>query len=175
MNVPYSPLTLSQKYAYSFQQIFGPAQILALGFRAGFSELAKRPEYWGGGAGGFGVRMASHFGDSLIRQNIAFGVRALDHEDPRYFRLGKGSVLTRVKYSVVHTFLVHKDDGGYMLAYSRLVADYTVPFITREWHASKDRGIGDGLQSGTITFAVQSCMNLSREFLPDLRQKFLHR
>ena len=51
----------------------------------------------------------------------------------------------------------------------------TVPFISREWRPAKEQGAGIAFQSAAISLSVASSMNLSREFLPDLRKKFLKR
>jgi len=55
------------------------------------------------------IRFASYFGESLLKRNIEFGVRAVDHRDPRYFRLGRGRPGLRVGHACFHTFVVHND------------------------------------------------------------------
>jgi hypothetical protein len=125
----YSPLDLKHKYLYSLNEMTGPAQWIGFAVHAGLDQAEKAPNAWGNGPDSFGVRMANHFGRSFLRSNIAFGVRAVDGEDPRYFRLGKGSGMTRTKYALTRAFLSRKDDGGWMPAYSRFAADYASPFL----------------------------------------------
>src|SRR5580658_2591223 len=114
----YAPLNLKQKYLYSMGEIFGPDRLVAVAGYAILDQLGVRPVQWGKRPSSLAVRFASHFGDSLLKHNIEFAVRALDHEDPRYFRSGHGRPWTRVGHAVVHTFVVHNDRGGWMPAYS---------------------------------------------------------
>ena len=162
----YTPLDLKQKYLYSINEIFGISPLLAIAAHAALDQAGVRPAVWGRTPQSFAVRIASHFGDSLLRHNVEFGVRALDHEDPRYFRSGQGNGWQRAKYAVVHTFVVHNDNGRMMPAYSLFVTDYGVPFVVSQWrpHALS------GLESGTLGIGIGMGTNLFHEFLPDLKK-----
>jgi len=105
-----------------------------------------------------------------LRQNIAFGVRAFDHEDPRYFRSGHGNVLSRVRYAAIHTFLVRNDNGSSMPAYSLFVSASTMPFIAQSWRPesfSTARGFG----GAGVCIGVAMATNIWDEFWPDLRAR----
>ena len=78
--------------------------------------------------------MASGFGQQLVREQIEFGVWAIDHEDPRHRAVGCNGVWPRTKYAIVHTFVARRDDGGQMPAYSRFIGDYGAGFVSREWY-----------------------------------------
>ena len=84
---------------------------------------------------------------AFVKEALAFGVRAVDGEDPRYARSGQAKLWTRVRYAVRHTFEVHSRNGGYMPAYS-LFANYAMPFIAQEWYPGQ-RHAGRELGSGT--------------------------
>jgi hypothetical protein len=134
------------------------------------SRLCWYRNTWGLGAGAIGPRIASDFGRRFLRQNIAFGVRALDHEDPRYFRSGQGNVLSHVRYAAIHTFLVRNDNGSAMPAYSLFVSASTMPFIAQSWRPesfSMARGFG----GGGVSIGVALATNIWNEFWPDLRAK----
>jgi hypothetical protein len=169
----YTPLTLAEKYKFSLNKVFGPSAMLAAGLHAGLDQAGVGPHDWGRGSDAFGVRLASRFGRSLVRQNVAFGVRALDHEDPRYFVSGQGGPLKRTWYAMVHTFVVHNDNGSMMPAYSRFVADYGMPFIAQQWRPGRFRTVPEGLGAGTCALGLGVGMNIGREFWPDLRKKLL--
>jgi hypothetical protein len=162
------PLDLGQKYLYSLDRIAGPTAWLSYAAGAGIDQLWKKPGSWGDNSESFGDRMASHLGMRLVHENIAFGVRALDHEDPRYFRLGHGNVLNRVKYAAVHTFLVHNDNGSLMPAYSLFVSSYATAAISRAWRP-EPLTLGHEAHGGSIGVAVGVVQSLWREFSPDLR------
>jgi hypothetical protein len=171
----YTPLTLKQKYLYSINEIFGISPLLAVGVHAVLDQAGVSPVQWGKGADSFGVRVASHFGNLLLRHNLEFAVRALDHEDPRYFRLGQGSGWIRAKYAVVHTFEARRDSGGNMPAYSLFVTDFGMPFVVRQWNPGNRMHPLNEVEAGTLAIGIGMGTNLFNEFWPDLRKKIPNR
>jgi hypothetical protein len=166
----YTPLSLKQKYVYSINEIFGIAPLLGAVAHAALDQAGVQPAQWGKTPDSFAIRAASRFGDRLMRHSLEFGVRALDHEDPRYFRSGEGSGFRRAGYAVVHTFLVRRDTGGNMPAYSLFVTDYTMPFVVRQWHPDRYHTL-DAVEAGTLAVGIGIASNLFNEFWPDLKKK----
>jgi hypothetical protein len=166
----YSPLTLRQKYAYSFKQIFSGPRAVSLLTHAAYDSASRTSDGWGSGMDAFGVRLASRFGRSLLRQNIAFAVRALDHEDPRYFPSESHTPWKRAKDAIAQTFVVRNDSGKLMPAYSRFVADYGMPFIAQQWRPPGTRTIGEGFRSGSAALGGAVGLNVAQEFWPDLKK-----
>jgi hypothetical protein len=167
----YTPLDLKQKYWYSLKEMAGPAQWIGFAVRAAMDQAEKSPNAWGNGPDSFGVRMASRFGRSFLRENIAFGVRAMDGEDPRYFRSGKGTGWKRAKYAFTRDFVARKDDGSWMPAYSRFISDYSTPFIAQSWRPEKF-SMARGFRGGSVGLGVGFGSNLGQEFWPDLKKQF---
>jgi hypothetical protein len=171
--MPVVPLSISQKYLYSVNKVLGPGHLFAMSLAAGLDQAFDRPSTWGGGSDAYGVRIASQLGRSLVRESIAFGVRAADHEDPRYFVLGHGGAFKRTRYAVAQTFVVRNDSGGRMPAYSRFVADYGMPFIAEQWRPTRFRTTGRELRAGTTALGFGATCNIIREFWPDVKRKVL--
>ncbi len=168
----FTPLTLQQNYLYSLGEIFGPQSVLMVAGQAGMDQIGKHADGWGSTAPAYGIRVASWLGHSLIRENLAFGVRALDGEDPHYFRSGKGTAFRRARYAITHTFEARGRNGEFMPAYS-VLADYATPFITQAWRHGGMMG-GRELRRGTLAIGSEAAINIGREFWPDLKKK-LHR
>ncbi len=166
----YTPLNLGQKYIYSINEIFGIAPLLAVAAHAALDQAGVQPAQWGKSGDSLAIRAASRFGDLLLRHSLEFGVRAVDHEDPRYFRSGQHGGWQRAKYAVVHTFMVRSDTGGSMPAYSLFVTDYGMPFVVREWNPQRFHALS-GVQSGTLSVGIGMGSNLFNEFWPDLKKK----
>ncbi len=166
----YTSLNLKQKWLYSMEEIFGPARLAAYAVHAGIDQMNDTPKQWGTSGDSLAVRLTDTFGDSLLRHNVEFAIRALDHEDPRYFRSGQHGAWNRTKYAVVHTFAVRKDDGSLMPAYSLLLTDYGMPFVVREWRPQRFRTM-DGMQAGTLGIGIAMGSNIFSEFWPDLKKK----
>jgi hypothetical protein len=171
----YVPLDLTHKFLYSFNEMMGPTEMIGFTVKAAMDQAQKSPAAWGSGIDSFGVRVASRFGREFLRENIAFGIRALDHEDPRYFRIGTGSHGSRVKYALSRTFLARKDtvpDGSVWIpAYSRLISDLAMPFLAQAW---RPEGFSEarGFRQGSISVGMGFAANLWTEFWPDIRNKF---
>lgn len=154
---------------YSFDRVAGPTSWVGFAARAGLDQVWRRSPNWGTGPASFATAMASHLGDRLVHEEIAFGVRALAHEDPRYFRSGRGTVWNRTKFAIAHTFEVRNDNGSMMPAYSLFASCYATPFIGHEWRPGPfpfDRE----MRAGTIGLGVGVAQSMWREFSPDLRR-----
>jgi hypothetical protein len=174
LDLPYTPLGLGQKYLFTLNEVVGPGQWVGFAIHAGLDQFRRTPEGWGNDTSSFGVRMANHFGQTFLRQNIAFGVRAFDHEDPRYFRLEKGTTWQRTKYALSRTLIARNDDGRWMPAYSRLVADFTTPFIAQAWRPDKF-SVARGFRGASAGIGLGFGSNVFQEFWPDLKKKFWKR
>lgn len=169
----YEPFTLKQNYTYSLGEIFATSSLFQVVGSAAFDQVGKHTDGWGSRSGDFGLRTASWFGHSFIRENLAFGIRALDGEDPRYTRLGHGGVFKRTAYAIGHTFAVRGKNGGYMPAWSFL-ADYATPFIVREWEPGAIHPYREA-KGGSIAVASIVGMNFGKEFWPDVKKKLQRR
>jgi hypothetical protein len=165
---PYKPITLKQKYIYSLEQMFSGPHLVAILARSALDQVEVTPHRWGSDAPALGIRVASQFGRSFVRATIASGIRAIDHEDPRYFYSHKTNPWDRTKYALVHTFEVHNDNGSMMPAYSRFIGDFGMPFLAQTWHPN---GINtpDALRSGCMAIGMGMGLNVAQEFWPDLR------
>jgi hypothetical protein len=166
----YVPLTLWQNYAWSLHQIFAPGQILATSAGAAIDHSTNDPVKWGGGADGYALRFASRIGRVAVREEIAFAVRAFDHEDPRYFPSPDAGIWRRARYAVVRTFVVRNERGGTMPAYSLLLADFATPFIAQTWRP-EPVNVGREVRGGAIGIGVAAIGNLGKEFWPDIRRR----
>ena len=167
----YTPLTIRESYAYTTAEIFGAPTLFRVATTAAINQHENFPSGWASTPGGYALRVASTFGQIAVRENIAFGVRALDGEDPRYFRSGQGGFWKRTGYALGHTFTALNSKGHRMPAFSLLVADYSAPFIAQQW---RPNGISMGreLATGSLGVSIIVTQNLLLEFWPDMRHAF---
>lgn len=160
------PLSLGEKYKLAIHRSVDPLEFARIALGASLDQYRNYPEEWGQGWDAFGVRMASGFGQHLIKEQIQFGVWAIDHEDPRHARSGLHGVWPRTRYAVIHTFVAKRDGGGSMPAYSRFIGDYGAGFISREWFPTRFHNFQQGFDAGSISLGVDVGMNVLREFTP---------
>jgi hypothetical protein len=166
----YAPLSQKQKYLYSLHEVAGPSRWFSYAARAALTQSRQSPDAWGKGPDAFAVRMADNFGRSFVHEGIAAGIRALDHEDPRYFRLGTGTKWQRVKYALTRTVIARSDNGGWVPALSRIAADYATPFIAQTWRP-EPFSAARGFRGGSLAIGADFGSNLWKEFWPDLKKK----
>ncbi len=169
----YTPLTLGEQYRFTWNKTFGAGSVATIMMKTSIDQFRDTPGQWGANADSFAVRAASHFGRSFLRQNIAFGVRALDGEDPRYFVSERRGTWGRTKYALGRTFVARGPDGNWMPAYSLFASAYATPFLVNEWRP-EPRSVPGELRTGTVGLGIAAVSNVFQEFLPDLKKR-LHR
>ena len=168
--VSYSPITLKEKYFFSLEQMFTGPRISATLIRTAMDHAQAAPHAWGSDAPSFSVRLASHIGRNFVRTTISSGIRGIDHEDPRYFYSRKEKAWDRTRYAVIHSFIVHNDNGSTMPAYSRFISDFGMPFLAQTWHPE---GVhpSRAMRAGGISLGVGVGITVAQEFWPDIRKK----
>ena len=124
-----TPLTFGERlriYEHSFvtpEALIGPA----LGAAVGQADNTRHE--WGQGAAGYGTRLGSAYGRSVIARTVAFGVATVDREDSRFQPSNETGVWRRTKHAVVGTFVSRTPSGSQMPAISRFVGVYSAAFI----------------------------------------------
>jgi len=127
------------------------------------------PTQWGRSYSGFGKRVASQYGQFVLSELIEGGVQAIHKEDPRYFRLGEGSFVHRLKYSLIATFWVPKPGGGHTFAYSVPAGVYGSWAIATRWNPPDLQTPWKIVQWGSVGMGVKVSANSFREFWPDIK------
>src|SRR5579883_2684632 len=95
------PLTPGEKFHLFAKSAFDPYEFGLAGLQAGIDEAEDEfPEY-GNGAQGLAKRYAADFGDTVSSGFFSnFFWPVLLKEDPRYFRLGEGTIKHRFVYAL---------------------------------------------------------------------------
>src|SRR4029077_10251856 len=95
------PLTPAQKFHLFRKSAFDPVEFGVVGMQAGISQAEDEfPEY-GQGAAGFGKRYGATLADEVSSSFFTdYFYPVLFKEDPRYFRLGEGSIKHRLGYAL---------------------------------------------------------------------------
>ena len=94
---PYSPITARQKFTISTKDTLdGPSYALAAMF-SGISQLEGTNPSFGQGVKGYAHRYVTGLADQDLGNYMTEAILpSLLHQDPRYFRKGRGSFLGRV-------------------------------------------------------------------------------
>ncbi len=144
-----------------------PARLFLIAARAGIDHEGDDPAGWGQGSEGYAVRVASRVGALVMRENLAFAVRAFDQENPRYFHSQERTAWKRTGYALSRTFVARNAAGG------SLLADVATPFIAQTWRPEAVTG-GRALRSAGMSLGFDAVRNVGSEFWPDIRKKLHH-
>lgn len=175
-NVP--PLTPHEKFVEMAQDTYDPMGLGLAGVEVLLLEHNKSGGFcdYGSEWGGFG----KCYGSALLDANIsgALGDWALPvwfHQDPRYFRLGTGSLFSRTVYSLSRVFLTRSDrSGGTVFDSSQLLGTVAAGFISNLYYPKVDRGTKLTLSRIEIDLLGTAIFNLEAEFWQDIHNKLFH-
>lgn len=139
-----------------------------------FDMARNSPHEWGRTWGGLAKRYGSQYAQFLISESIEFGVSAIHHEDPRYFRLGPDASIGRRAWHAIRSTWVARDanGGGDKIAAGRIAGVYGAYYIASRWSPDSLHGAKPLLIWGSFGMATKSGANALREFWPDVKKRF---
>jgi len=170
----YKPLTTLEKFKIASQDSFDRGTIGLAALFAGESQLTNANRSFGQGGAGYGRYFGAAYGDLVIGDYMTEAVfPTLLHQDPRYFRSGKGGGLRRMGYAMGQIFYTHNDSGAKQFNYSEILGNSTAVAISNAYYAD-NRTAGDAVSKLGMQLGVDMASNILKEFWPDLERK-LHR
>jgi hypothetical protein len=168
------PITPKQKFQLFFKGAFDSYQFVLAGIDAGIGQAEDTNYGYHGGIKGFARRYGANFADNFDGNFWGNAVLpSLLHQDPRYFRMGHGTVLHRSLYSISTTFRTRGDNGNWQPAYSNLVGNFIGAAISNVYYPdyrNNERGIYPTLRRGIDVTYQGTIGGLLEEFYPDLQQ-----
>ena len=99
---------------------------------------------------------------------------SLLRQDPRYFRRGRGSTMTRLGYAAGQLFWTHTDSGGMQFNFSEVGGNATAVAISNAYYP-ENRDASDALVKLGSQLAVDMASNILKEFSPDIYRHVLRR
>jgi hypothetical protein len=169
------PDTWQSKLSYHALTAYGPDALAESAAYDGYRQLTNFPREWGQGAEGYGKRLASTLAYSGIRNTLAFGLDTALHQDPRYYRAGRGGLWGRTRHAIRGTFLTRTDSGGETFATWRFGSAYGATFLSNEWYPARLNTVKVGLEQGSTQIAFDVLANLRSEFWPDVKNRLFRR
>jgi hypothetical protein len=170
------PLSAGEKFHLFYKSAFDPVEFSVVGLQAGLSQAEDEfPEY-GQGAAGYGKRYGATFADEVSSGFFSnFFYPVLLKEDPRYFRLGEGSIKHRVGYALLQEVDCRTDKGGRSFAWSNVLGAFTSGGISNAYYPAAERGFGLTMSRSAIAVGYGSLGGLMDEFYPDISHWLFHR
>jgi hypothetical protein len=163
------PLTPHQKFNIAWHQFWDVSAHIGNLIQASISQAADGEPHYGQGWGAFGERYAAQEGDQFTGSMLIYGVLpTLLHQDPRYFRRGKGTPLSRVGYAASRVVVARKDSGESTFNFSQVFGQLGQAGISLSYYPQQDRDVRGLLMGWAINQAYNIGWNQLKEFTPDL-------
>jgi hypothetical protein len=170
-------MTSGQKMRLAFRSSIDPVTFAGGLFAAGYREAFDEDTRFGWGPEGFGKRAGAAYLDAFNGTMIGNGILpSILHQDPRFFRMGHGSIRRRLLYSAATAYICkHDNTGKWEPNYSNVAGNIISGAISNLYYPSSNSGIGQAISNGMIVTNVGTIAAVFDEFWPDISRKFLHR
>ena len=169
-------LTPGEKFRLAFRSAVDPYTFAIAGIVAGIGEVNDSDPGFGWGPLGYGKRAGAAYLDAFDGTMIGNALLPVVlHQDPRYFRLGHGTVHHRLLYAIATSFICkHDNTGKWEPNYSNVLGNIASGALSNLYYpgnSSFGQTIEDGL---TVTFEGTFGATL-QEFWPDISRKLFHK
>jgi len=163
------PLTVREKYILSLHQSFDVSAHIGNAFQAGLQQAGNGQPHYGEGWNAYGKRFAAAEGDQISSSILIYGVfPSILHEDPRYFRQGRGKALARIWYAINRTFVTRKDDGKNRFNNSEAWGQLVSCGISTSYYPPQDRSVSRVFSNWGVNLGGNSAYNVLSEYYPDM-------
>lgn len=170
------PMTVREKYILSVHQMFDFSAHIGNAFQSALQQASNGQPHYGQGWGAYGERFAASEGDQVTSSFFIFGfLPAVLHEDPRYFRRGRGSFASRSWYAITRTAITRKDSGEPTFNTPQVLGQLLQGAISTSYYPDKDRSVTGVFAQWGINLAYTGAYSTLREYYPDLLQWVFHR
>lgn len=167
----YEPLTAHQKFKIAVQDSFDPGTFLMAAGFGGLGQITNATPSFGQGVAGYARYFSTSYADLAIGDFMTEAIYpTLLHQDPRYFRRGTGSTLSRVGYAVSQIFVTHNDSGRRMFNFSEILGNSTAVAISNAYYPD-NRNAHDAATKLGVQVGVDMFGNVLKEFWPDVEKK----
>jgi len=170
-------LTAGQKMKLAFRSATDPVAFGIAFIVAGEHEALDDDTGFGWGIEGYGKRSGAAYLDAFDGAIIGNGILpSILHQDPRYFRLGHGTVKHRLLYALA-TNVICKHDNTHKWEpnYSNVGGNIISGAISNLYYPASDSGIGQTFTNGLTVTAEGGLGSVFQEFWPDISRKFFHK
>ena len=170
------PMPFRDKLKLGAEDSFDPHGLPGLALSAAIGQWQNQYRSFGQGSRGFAKRYGEAFADQAVGNMMVEAVfPRLLHEDPRYFRLAKGSLLRRAEYALSRVVITRTDSGGRNLNFTELLGNGAAAALSNLYHPAEYRSVSQTMRRAGLTVLTDAPFNLLQEFWPDIRRKVFHK
>jgi hypothetical protein len=165
--------TSADKMTFSFTEVARPITLLPALYSASYEQLFNADPKYGHDAGAFGEK----FGASMLRSAsvrvLSDGILATAfHQDPRYYRIGEGSVIHRGMHSAMQALVRHGDDGTSQINFSGIGGRAAAAALTITYYPEPSITAAVVTSTFLISIVTDAGGDLLLEFFPSAAHRF---
>jgi hypothetical protein len=171
-----APLTSKQKYTLAWHHMFDFSAHFGNALQAAMQQASNSDPHYGQGWGAYGQRFGAAEADQAVSSFFTLGF--LPHvlkQDPRYFRRGKGSAWSRIRYAATRTVITRTDSGTPTFNASQVFGQLAQAGISNAYYPREDRDVAGTFEGWGMNLAFTSGYNVLKEYYPDLVRTVSHR
>jgi hypothetical protein len=170
-------MTAKQKFGLVLRSQVDPISFATPFFIAGYDEIFNDNKHFGWGVEGFAKRTGAAYLDSFNGAMIGNAILpSILHQDPRYYRMGHGSVKRRFLYAVATSVICkHDNTGKWEPNYSNVLGNISAGAISTLYYPQSNSSAGLAISNGLVVTAEGAIGAVFDEFWPDLSRRWLHK
>lgn len=172
----YVPLTSKQKFELFLTHSYSADMFVGTTFDALTAQATGAYPEYGGGMAGYGHRYAA----ALVTAEASslFGrwlFPTMLHQDPRYFRSGRGNVGNRMAYAASRVILTRSDDGRTVINSSLILSLLFTSALANGYIPYRDESVAGTIENSLNGLGARAQTNLLNEFWPDIKAMLVKR
>ena len=175
-SIPFKRISAGHKMVIALKDSFDWPIYITGGLFAGLYQLDDSSPSFGQGTAGYFRRFGTALADQVIGNMMTEGiVPAIGHQDPRYFRLGRGGGTKkhRLVYAVESIMVARMDSGHKSFNFSEWGGNSMAVAISNAYYPDT-RTAADNAQKLLIACGTDAFSNVLKEFWPDVKD-WLHK
>jgi hypothetical protein len=166
------PLTTRQKYELAWVSTYDISAHFGNLLESSIQQWTNGEPHYGRNLAAFGKRFAAAEGDQATSSLFIHGLLpSLLKEDPRYFRLGKGSAAARLYRAVTRAVVIRTDAGGHTFNTPAILGQLMQAGISNFYYPPQDRSVNGTVKDLGINVVYDAAFNILKEFYPDVLNK----
>lgn len=174
-SAPFVPITAKRKFIIATKDTFDYPSYFLGGAFAGISQLENSNPSFGHGLKGYAKRYAANTADQDLGNFMTEAIMpTLLHEDPRYFRKGRGSIMGRVGYAASRVVVTKNDSGSTGFNFSEFVGNGAVASVGNLYYPD-EKGFDPTMQRMFTQIGTDAVSDVLKEFWPDVKRKWFHK
>jgi hypothetical protein len=165
-------LTTKEKAKLFVEDFINPVTFVSAAFYAGIGQAQNGDPKYGQEFGGYAKRFGANLADqasSAFFKDLVYPTAF--SQDPRYYRLGRGSAGGRIAHALSHVIIAHRENGSRMFNFTEWLGTASTVALGSTYHGYREHGVGPYAEAGAINIASDAGFDVLREFLPDIVRK----